>query len=66
MQKWSDLWEKPKNLLTAIVVLIVIWGIFHIDDVCHFFDTIFLILANKILPIVIVIAIILYLLKKIK
>jgi hypothetical protein len=63
MKKWSDLWESPKNVLIAIIVLLVIYGVFNLDKVIFLFDTILAILLNKILPIVIVIAIFIFLLR---
>ena len=63
MKKWSDLWESPKNVFIAIIVLLVIYGVFNLDKVEFLFDTILAILLNKILPIVIVIAIFIFLLR---
>lgn len=54
----------PQRCLATITGLLIIWGCFHMDQVSLFFDAVFLILLNKVLPIVIVIAIIIALLNR--
>ena len=66
MKKWSDLWETPKGVLITIAVLLFIYGIFNLDKVVFLLDTILAILLNKILPIVIVIAIFVWVLRSAK
>ena len=54
----------PQRCLATIAGLLIVWGCFHMEQVSAFFDAIFYILVNKVLPIVIVIAIILALLNR--
>lgn len=63
MKKWSDIWATPRGLFITIIILLCLYGIFHLNEVIAFFDTVLLILLNKVLPIVIVIAIILWILR---
>ncbi len=66
MKKWSDIWENPKGLLITIVILLCLYGVFNLDKVVFFLDTLFLIVLNKVLPIIIVVAIIFWLIRSAK
>jgi hypothetical protein len=66
MKKWSDIWATPKGLLITIIILLCLYGVFNLDKVILFLDTLFLIVLNKILPIVIVVAIIFWVLRSAK
>ncbi|MEQ1500562.1 MAG: hypothetical protein ABL917_04315 [Parcubacteria group bacterium] len=55
-----------KGWLIAVIVLVVLYGLFHMHKLEIFLDMLFLILLNKVMPIVIVIAIIMFLLKSSK
>lgn len=66
MKKWSDIWATPKGLLITIIILLCLYGVFNLDKVIVFLDTLFLIVLNKVLPIIIVVAIIFWVLRSAK
>ena len=56
--KWSDLWSTPRRLLITIIILLCIYGMFTMG-IEGFLDAILYILINKGIPIAVVIALIL-------
>lgn len=56
----NNTWGSPKGILTIIIVLTVIWGIFNPERVRLFLNDLFITLVDQVLPIVIVVAVIVW------
>jgi|GEM_PF-3727256 len=57
--------NSPKGILTGLAILLVIWGVFNPERVSMFFNGLFNMLINQVLPIVIVIGVIVWILKSV-
>jgi hypothetical protein len=61
--KWSDLYQTPKGLLISVSILMVIYGICNPREVNILLVNIFLLLEQRVLPIVIILGIIIFVLR---
>ena len=55
----------PQRLLATIGCLVILYGVFNLDQVAVLFDRLLAVVINHVLPLVIVVAIIIYAFQKI-
>lgn len=50
----------PQRLLTTIIILTIIWGVFNLDKLVQLLNNLLAVAVNNILPLAIVIGLIVY------
>ena len=55
--KWKDLLANPRLLFGVVVILASIYAIFNLDEFEHLLDRLLLLLVNKALPVLLVLAV---------